>query len=98
MRSVISSVFWVTHNFKALLAESIRLYSLTAPLEADFKDFYIVSELSQTVSVKFSKAFFTGSISAAWFTITAHNQTRAVVLFKNIFEHSSNYQTFFENF
>jgi hypothetical protein len=58
-------VFFVTHNFKALLADNIRLYSETAHLDAVFRDLSISSELSQTVLVKFSKAFLTGSISAA---------------------------------
>ena len=85
MRSVISSVFWVTHNFKALFADNIKSYSETAHLEAFLRDLSISSELSQTVSVKFSKAFLTGSISVACFTITVHNPTRAVVAIQEYF-------------
>jgi hypothetical protein len=80
-----SSVFFVTHNFKALLADNIKSYSETAHLEAVFRDFSISSELSQTVSVRFSKAVFTGSISVACFTITVHSQTRAVVAIQEYF-------------
>jgi hypothetical protein len=65
MRSVISSVFFVTHSFKALLADNIRLYSETAHLEDFFNSFNMVSELSQTDSERLSKAFLIGSISAA---------------------------------
>jgi hypothetical protein len=65
MRSVISSVFFVTHNFRALLADNIKLYSETAHLDDFFSSFNIVSELSPTDSERLSKAFLTGSISAA---------------------------------
>jgi hypothetical protein len=85
MRSVISSVFFVTHNFKALLADSIKSYSETAHLDAVFNEFSISVELSHTVLVRFSKAILTGSTSVACFTITDHNQTRAVVAIHEYF-------------
>jgi hypothetical protein len=47
------------------LADSIRLYSETAHLEDFFNSFNIVSEFSQIDSERLSKAFLTGSISAA---------------------------------
>jgi hypothetical protein len=85
MRSVISSVFFVTHNFKALLADNIKSYSETAHLDAVFNEFSISVELSHTVLVRFSKAILTGSTSVACFTITDHNQTRAVVAIHEYF-------------
>jgi len=85
MRSVISLVFLVTHNFIALFADSIKSYSETAHFEAFFNDFNMASELSQTDLVKLLNAFFTGSISVACFTITDHNQTRAVVAIHEYF-------------
>jgi hypothetical protein len=78
-------VFFATHNFRALFADNIKLYSETAHLDADFKDFNIVSELSQTVFVKFSNAFLTGSTSVACFTMTVQSQTRAVVAIPEYF-------------
>jgi hypothetical protein len=57
--------------FQALPQESwqkpdeLDQYSETAHLEDLFNSFNIVSELSQTDSERLSKAFFTGSISAA---------------------------------
>ena len=95
-----SSVFCATHNFIALFDASMRSYSETAPFDASFNDFNIVSELSPIDCDNWSNDFFTGSMSIACFTMTVHNQTSAVVAiheyFFTFFKLSSNFFEFFE--